>query len=164
MKPLGLVIVLSLLPTALFAQTPVCDPFQIVSLDGRVVTTHDQGDDGPSIGDLRVGERIIGDEDGNPIGEVRWKISVLDPDHDGKPSHNLLRMFFLFENGSILADGIHRPKNDLHDSEKVSAPRTELVILGGTGDFRHARGVIDLLPATDGNPEHVHYQVDVSCD
>lgn len=164
MKRFELIIILCLIPTALFAKTPMCESFRIISLDGRVVTTHDQGDEGPSIGDLRIGERIIGDEEGNPIGEVRWKISLLDPDHDGKPSHNLLRMFFLFENGSILADGIHSPKNGLHDSERVSAPRTELVVLGGTGAFRHARGVIELLPSTDGNPEHVHYQVDVSCD
>ncbi|MEP3276817.1 MAG: hypothetical protein ABJN26_15940 [Stappiaceae bacterium] len=75
----------------------------------------------------------------------------------------LLRMFFLFEGGSVLADGILTPRNDLHDAEKVSAPRTELVVLGGTGTFRHARGVIDLLPAPDGNPEHVTYKMDISC-
>lgn len=164
MKQFALAAALTLIPTTLLAQSPVCEPFEIVSLDGRIVTTHDEGDEGPSISDIRVGERNIGDKDGNPIGEVRWKISLLDPDHDGSPSHNLLRMFFLFENGSILADGIHSPKNTLHDSEKVSAPRTELVILGGTGEFRHARGVIDLVPAADGDPEHVHYQVDISCN
>ncbi|MEM9629709.1 MAG: hypothetical protein AAGA50_00190 [Pseudomonadota bacterium] len=163
MKRLGLMLISLLFPVAAFAQTPTCEPFEIVSLDGRVVATHDEGDKGPSIGDIRVGERIIGDKEGRPIGEVRWKISLLDPDHDGKPSHNLLRMFFLFDNGSILADGIHTPRNDIHDSEKVSAPKTELVVLGGTGAFRHARGVIDLLPADDGNPEHVRYEVDISC-
>lgn len=163
MKRLGLFLISTLVPTALFAQTPTCEPFQIVSLDGRTVATHDEGDEGPSIGDIRVGERIIGDKDGRSIGEVRWKISLLDPDHGGKPTHNMLRMFFLFESGTILADGVHRPKSDLFDTEKVSAPKTELVILGGTGDFKHGHGVIELLPSADGNPEQVLYQVDVSC-
>lgn len=84
---------------------------------------------------------------------------MLDPDHEGKPSHNLARVFFLLENGSILAYGIITPVYEMHDSEKISAPRTELVVLGGTGDFRHARGVIELLTAADGNPEQVHYRL-----
>lgn len=151
-------------PFAAVAQN-ACEPFELTSLDGRIVKTVDEGDEGPSIDDRRVGERIIGDVDKNPVGEVRWQITLLDPDPgpDG-PTHNLLRMFFFFDDGTILAEGVHSPAKHLHDTDQVSAARTELIVLGGTGAFRHAKGMIEMHPGSDGNPGDVVYDVDISCD
>ncbi|XWN33902.1 MAG: hypothetical protein ROR55_12925 [Devosia sp.] len=163
MRRLAVALIALHLPTAAAAQAPSCMPFEITSLGGRVVVTHDQGEPGPGISDMRVGERMIGNKDGNQFGEVRWMITPLYPDHEGSPTHNLLRVFFLFDNGSMIAEGIHTPQREMHDATKVSVPNTELVILGGTGAFQRASGVIDLRPSADGNPEQLSYQVDVSC-
>lgn len=163
MKVAALALGAVLFPMSALAQN-ACAPFDLTSLDGRVVASVDHGEQGHSIDDRRVGERIIGDANGEPIGEVRWQITVLDPDPGDKPTHSLLRMFFFFDEGTLFAEGVHQPQGDLHATDKVSANMTELVVLGGTGVFRHARGVIDMLPAADGNPETLNYAVDVTCD
>ncbi|MEM6464539.1 MAG: hypothetical protein AAF724_21780 [Pseudomonadota bacterium] len=164
MRRTALALAALIAPTGVLAQAPDCTPFTLQALDGRVVKTHDQGDSGPSIGDLRLGERIVGDEDGNPVGELRWVITLLDPDHGGEPTHHLMRMYFLLDSGTIITEGVHALMAQMHDADRVSVAPTEMVILGGTGAFRHARGVVDYMPATDGNPEDVQFGLDISCD
>lgn len=150
-------------PFAALAQE-ACQPFTLTSLEGRIVVTVDLGTEGPSLEDRRVGERIIGDVDRNPVGEVRWEITLLDPDPQGAPTHNLLRMFFFLDNGTILAEGVHTPARHMHNTDKVSINRTELIVLGGTSAFRHAQGMIEMHPDADGDPEHLVYDVDITCE
>ncbi|MEO1733791.1 MAG: hypothetical protein AAFR45_09240 [Pseudomonadota bacterium] len=162
MKLLSAMVCAAVMSAPAFAQS-ACEPFDVTSLDGRIIGAVDAGEAGHSIDDRRVGERPLGDADGTAIGEARWSVTLLDPDPNGQSTHNLVKMYFLLDSGTILSEGVVAPVGDIHVAETVTVPQFELVILGGTGAFKHARGVIRVFPAADGTPDELTYKVDITC-
>ncbi|MEM9224086.1 MAG: hypothetical protein AAGB11_17020 [Pseudomonadota bacterium] len=150
-------------PKAQAQQTFDCAPDALVSLGkSRVVKYYDADPKGVSIGDVRVGKRDLENEDGNSVGELRWRVTPLnagdDPDHVA-----LIRRFFMLPEGMIIAEGIYSPQATINDTSKISITDGVSAVLGGTGKYRSASGVMTVTPRADGEPQKNRYVFDVNC-
>jgi hypothetical protein len=137
--------VLGLNPVAAHSQTTdACASFTVSAGDERSVEYLDQGAEGPSPGDLRVGRRTLVDEAGNPVGYHRWVHIILDaPPGAGERSENYGNHVLNLDEGQIyyqvLAEVVGPPEN----TEQASAGDYTGVVVGGTGAYSFARGTVE---------------------
>ncbi|MEM1129460.1 MAG: hypothetical protein AAGH83_02960 [Pseudomonadota bacterium] len=163
MKDLIGATLLAVMPVAAAAQE-VCAPFTVGTNDERIVETLDAEPEGPSLGDVRLGERPLVDADGTPVGTNRWMVTVLDPDHGGEPSHLLVKNYAIFDTGVLISEIIvTQTVDDIHATDRTIAAESDGVVLGGTGVFASAHGTVRLLRQSDG-PIDLDLQFDISCD
>jgi hypothetical protein len=137
--------VLEFNPVAAHAQmTDACASFTVSAGDERSVEYLDQGDEGPSPGDLRIGRRALVDESGNTVGYHRWVLINLDaPPGSGERSEYYgNHVLNLDDEGQIyyqvLAEVVGPPEN----TEQASTGDYTGVVVGGTGAYSFARGTV----------------------
>ena len=141
-----------------------CAPFTVGTNDERIVVAHDSEPEGPSLGDVRLGERVLVDADGTSVGTSRWTITLLDPDHGGDPSHLLVKSYAIFDSGVLISEHILTQTVDgILTTDLTIARESEGAVLGGTGVFANARGTMTLL-LQGGGPIDLDYLYDISCE
>ena len=130
-----------------------CEAF---TLTAGAKTTHilDNGDDGPSPGDVRVLERDLDDADGTPIGVV-YMVSTLVKVGEGDVHTFAADFSFDLRDGSMSGRSLyHRP----NDTSLYTDPIT-IHITGGAGYYDEVEGVVEV-----SSGEHPTYNFDIDCD
>lgn len=140
-----------------------CEPFSVVSTgDGRTVEYIDHGAPGSSLGDQRIGVRVLTAEDGSPAGTLHWVLTVMHPQPDGTGTVYLELTFFL-PDGELFTKGIRAVTNAPEDTARQSTDRSaQTAIIGGTGAYAGARGTYEQFSSPNGIGET--YVLDISCD
>lgn len=126
---------------------PDCSTFTAF-LDADRIEFIDNGAEGPSAGDQRIGRYFLLDDDGNRIGEMEFVTVVLPPSEDGK-----VKLFatghHTFANGALALSLIYELP-DVTDTSQGGTTDLTHVITGGTGEFAHATGSITITTTADG--------------
>ena len=109
--------------------------------------TVDNGEPGMGVGDERYGRSRLVDENGNEIGQVYWRSSVMPGSKEGAFLMNGHGQT-VFQNGTTT----HRTHYHMSDPAAGGMPIDLRVgaIIGGTGEFAGARGVLTWLPEGQG--------------
>lgn len=137
-----------------------CGPFEVIS-DGseRKVFYLDEGDEGPSVGDKRVGFRVVKDADGNPLGEHQWINQTVLLDASGNPSRTMETHAVTLEDGQLFYSVANKLISPPALTERPSVPDHVGVVTGGSGVYASATGTVSI--AFDGNG--ISYSFDISC-
>lgn len=138
------------------AAQSACVTFEVYAHpDDREATYVDNGDDGLSTGDQRIGSRGLVDENGETVGRMRWVTTVLVPgDEPAESSQRVAE----FASGRIFATAANSPTRPFEDASTM-AITAESAIVGGTGVFSHAHGVI-VFDQSDNSK----FTFDMACD
>ena len=142
-----------------------CGAFEVHSTgENRKVSYVDNGLDGDSAGDQRIGYRTIRDKDGKEIGAMRWIVTVLEtaPGGEGKGT-GLIRQHFLLPEGEMVVERVYGAGATFSDTEKVTVKGGDLAVVGGTGTFKGAGGIMHKVRDPDGGLG-MTYKFDVACD
>lgn len=142
-----------------------CDPFSfIATAEGRIVSYHQLGRDGPGPGDIRPGVRVLTDADGTHIGQLRWYETLIGPEGEvGAERVSVVRYYVLLSEGTILGEYLNLSERDRPDVTRPPIGTDEVIILGGTGAYAGARGTMRQTVDTDGDPLRVAYDVNFVC-
>lgn len=138
----------SLAPSLHAAAQPVCGEF---SFYGDYVEVHhaDHGESGAGHGDARHGHGQLLDQDGNEIG-LSYFHSVVGPGADEQYFRMIGVAHYEFSNGSIITSSTYELPHPAHNAPPPDSGGYSAVI-GGTGEFAGARGVIQWVDDEDGN-------------
>ncbi len=141
--------------------TDACASFTVSAGDERSVEYLDEGAEGPSPGDLRIGRRALVDEAGDTVGYHRWVLINLDaPPGSGESSEYYGNHVLNLDEGQIyyqvLAEVVGPPEN----TEQASTGDYTGVVVGGTGAYSFARGTVER--SFDGVKGT--FAVEISCD
>lgn len=154
------------LPGGAFAQSGgVCEAFTITTpAEGRIVSYHEVGQDGPGPGDVRPGVRSLVDADGSAIGQLRWYETLIGPEGDpAAGSVSVVRYYLMLPDGTLLAEHLNLADKARSDLARPPIEAGELIILGGTGAYAGARGTMSQKVGADGDPLQVVYTVNLIC-
>lgn len=123
------------------------------------VTFIDNNEEGVGPGDNRVLIHYLSDENGEELGFVHAMSTVLHAPEPGAVT--------MYARGSVHVDGgtLHWTNTstleDPADTSRSTDDTFETVVVGGTGAFRHARGIIHLAPLVDNSYD---MSFDISCE
>ncbi|WP_421725193.1 hypothetical protein [Bauldia sp.] len=134
------------------AQGRACDELTLVSMnDHREVHFVDFDNDGPSIGDRRIGHRRLVDKDGNVIADRVWTVTVQEVDDAGEPTVTASEAVTLFEDGNIFTRVDNRDPVNVDDLTTMhsNAQRPPQAIIGGTGAYAGATGTLEVIRGKD---------------
>lgn len=150
---------------AVAADDRSCGAFEVYSTgENRQVSFVDNGPKGDSMGDQRIGVRTLVDKDGSPIGVMRWIVTVLDAAPEGKDKGiGVIRQHFLMPEGRVVVEQVYGAIADFSSTDKVTVKGGDLAVLGGTGAFETASGVMHKVRDPDGG-FGMTYQFDLICD
>lgn len=138
-----------------------CTPFAAFS-DGseRQVNYVDQGPDGLSVGDRRIGYRAVKSSDGAQIGHHSWINTVVF----ANPDTGIIRSFedhvIRFDDGQVFFSVSNELIRLPSDTAKPSVPDHSGAVTGGTGSYARAQGVVDV--SFEGTA--IEYGFDINCD
>ncbi|MEM7444051.1 MAG: hypothetical protein AAF414_12050 [Pseudomonadota bacterium] len=131
--------------TSAAAQT--CEPFVAHGAgDTRSVSYINVGDPGPSRGDMRLGGRLLVDDDGNQLGAYSWILTMIDqPDEDGRGTVQI-KAYLELAGGQLVLETIVQSTGRLDDTDAVVVrPPIEYDVVGGTGIYETAVGTARLV-------------------
>lgn len=142
-----------------------CEELRITAAgEGRIVSYHEVGPDGPGPGDVRPGLRNLVDDDGNTIGQLRWYETLIGPDGDPDGgSVSVVRYYVMLPEGMILAENLNLAQKPRADLAAPPIEAAHVIILGGTGVYAGARGTMKQTVGVDGDPLKVVYDVEFVC-
>jgi hypothetical protein len=141
--------------------TDACASFTVSAGDERSVEYLDQGAEGPSPGDLRIGRRALVDEAGNPVGHHRWVLMNLDPSSGSGESSEYYGSHVLnLNDGQIYYQVLAEVVGPSQNTEQASTGDYTGVVVGGTGAYSFARGTVER--SFDGVKGT--FAVEISCD
>jgi hypothetical protein len=137
--------VLGLNATAAHSQMiDACASFTVSAGDERSVEYLDEGDEGPSPGDLRIGRRALVDESGNTLGYHRWVLINLDaPPGAGERSEYYGNHVLNLDEGQIYYQVLAQVVGPPEKTEQASTGDYTGVVVGGTGAYSFARGTVE---------------------
>lgn len=120
----------------------------------------DLGEPGPSVGDLSAFSATV-TKDGKAFGRlVGTKILVVLPDTDGVGTYQN-QLTFILDDGTISVAGVQSYPVDTNNAaavKKVIEGTTQRAIVGGTGAYAGAHGVLTTAPQVDGSRnQHFEY-------
>jgi len=123
----------------------------------------DLGEPGPSIGDLSAFNAEV-TKDGKAFGHlVGTKILVVLPGEDGVGTYQN-QLTFVLDDGTITITGIQPYPVDPNNAaavQKVRQGTTQRAIVGGTGAYAGARGVLTTSEEKDGaRTQHLEFTVE----
>lgn len=123
------------------AETDVCLQGVVHTTDaGRQVTYVDTAPEGTSIGDKRIGQKDILDENGEKVGVFRWIATVVQTkEGNGKPVYAVDK-FYEFEDGVLFGRSLDNSHSPVGDTSKVSIVSGHTNIHGGVGRYAGASG------------------------
>jgi hypothetical protein len=141
--------------------TDACASFTVSAGDERSVEYLDQGAEGPSPGDLRIGRRALVDEAGNPVGHHRWVLMNLDASSGSGESSEYYGSHVLnLNDGQIYYQVLAEVVGPSQNTEQASTGDYTGVVVGGTGAYSFARGTVER--SFDGVKGT--FAVEISCD
>ncbi|MEO4040066.1 hypothetical protein AAFN47_00490 [Hoeflea sp. CAU 1731] len=137
-----------------------CESFDVVS-DGskRAVEFVDVNNDGPGVGDYRIGARQLLNADGNPVGETHWTLLLMNSVAGAAPLTSI-QWIFMFEDGEIYSNAVGGGTKTAGETGHPSLSSFRGPVSGGTGAFKGASGVFDGV--IDG--QTITFTFDLSCD
>lgn len=152
--------ILAVTTSAGIAADMACEPFKVVS-DGskRNVEFIDVANDGPGVGDYRVGARQLLDANGNPVGETHWILHLMNSVAGAAPQTSI-KWIFLFEVGQIHSTAIGGGTKTAGETGHPSLTGFHGPIDGGTGVFKGASGALDGV--IEG--QTITFTFDLTCD
>ncbi len=152
--------ILAATTSASLAAGMACEPFEVVS-DGskRNVEFIDVANDGPGVGDYRVGARQLLDAEGNPVGETHWILHLMNSVTGGAPQTSI-KWIFLFEDGQIHSTAIGGGTKTAGETGHPSLSGFHGPIDGGTGAFKGASGALNGV--IEG--QTITFTFDLACD
>ena len=106
----------------------------------------DQGPAGFSKGDSYVSNALLKDAEGAIVGRYQLSCTVTD-EADGTHAFSICTGAAIFEGGTLVTAGAAEltPARQ-PDGSNVPPPETILAIVGGTGEYTHARGQLHSTP------------------
>ena len=142
-----------------------CDPFIAHGPHDQREAHHvDVGNDGPSVGDKVVGQRGLTGEDGKPIGTFQWLATVNELDDSGVPMSSDASVIMTLDRGALFGVGTvrHGRQLETYSEGPGIVPRTTASwdIIGGTGDFSGASGMLTL----EVEDSHNIFRADLTCN
>ena len=139
-----------------------CAPFAVVSTgDNRSVEYIDNGADGHSRGDQRIGVRRLVTETGNPAGELRWILTVLESRGESGGTADV-ELYFAMPDGTLFTKGMRTLTSAPDETAKQSTDRSvQTAVVGGTGVYAGARGAYKQI--SHGNLKET-YLFNITCD
>ncbi|MCP4386528.1 MAG: hypothetical protein GY798_34815 [Hyphomicrobiales bacterium] len=128
---------------------PPCGSFVLQGGDFEYVTI-DAGEPGQSIGDERLGERVLLDTDGNAVGVLRWVSRVVDV-VDGQVHDEvaLNQLVYSLPDRAIHATGQIRYE-DILSRDTQPSDQNSIVVIGGSDAYVRSHGEIDATFTSDG--------------
>lgn len=138
-----------------------CEPFSVKTGDKRVVEYVDNGTEGLSAGDLRLGYRNLVDEEGSEVGSIRWVATVVIQPTPDSPTEMFVEYIFDLNDGHI---NFHHLLQNSGPPTDTSAPSfmtaQPAVVAGGTGHFKGADGSVFITREENA----VRYNIEIECD
>lgn len=138
-----------------------CRPFTMVS-DGsqRTVDHLDFGEEGLGPGDVRMGYRVLANELGVRVGHYRWINTLLDPPSgSGHGSESLMMDVLALKDGQIHTQSLLEVVQRHDDTDKPHPADFTAAVIGGTGAYSAAQGIIDVTI----EDEVLTFAVDIHC-
>ncbi len=139
-----------------------CESMSLFSPDQpREVYFLDLENDKLSVGDKRIGHRILQDSNGNMVGNRVWANTVVEVDGDGKASLTTGESFNIFDDGVMYIASEFGAPRDVRATQTQSFVRdsSKFLIFGGTGAYVGAQGVLE-TEDTDGG---MIYHIKLNC-
>lgn len=139
-----------------------CEYFTVyANLDTFQIEVIDLGDEGPTIGDRRIGFYPLLNKDGEVVGQLDFEAVQMQPDQQGtarSSSHLTLQ----FPSGVIFYRVLpYIPNSGFDDDTVPIAPEETLrIITGGAGTFANASGTVE-FKHSDGMSESA---INVTCE
>ncbi|MEM7694246.1 MAG: hypothetical protein AAF318_07330 [Pseudomonadota bacterium] len=133
-----------------FAQSGVdyCDN-PTLTLGDRVAQHIDHGNDGPSVGDQRVGRTTLRTTDGADAGVMVFHSHMLREAADAEAHLVTGQNIFMTERGNLFTVYAQEsPNQDYGDADHRPHALT-LAVIGGTGAYAGARGEITVAPRAE---------------
>ncbi|MEM7446234.1 MAG: hypothetical protein AAF414_23140, partial [Pseudomonadota bacterium] len=141
------------------AQSPAtCGNFQ-VTLELNHIEYLDDGEEGVSAGDRRVGRFDIFSTSGEPAGDYFFASTTL-PDSDTDGFREIGTARYSFENGTVAVSTFYTLA-DPSNTDRTVTQEFNYPVMGGTGDFVGASGNVHSAPGSDGLRLHTF---DLACD
>lgn len=145
------------------AETDVCAGEKVYTTDaGRQVTFVDAAPEGTSIGDKRIGQKDLLDENGDKVGVFRWIATVVQVGvGESKPVYAVDK-FYEFEEGILIGRSLDNVNSPVGDTSKTSIVSGHTSIHGGVGKYSGASGT----KRHERHPEtgRFTYHFDIDCN
>ena len=142
-----------------------CAPFILYApAEGHRATYIDHHKEGSSIGDHRIGSRVLHKENGDKAGTLRFIGIFLE---DGELSHLAYKSYFELSDGLIITSGLREPYRSPTDENVLPIDTIESVVIGGTNKYRGIEGSVSWVKEHDKDGVHDKagtINFDVSCD
>lgn len=144
--------------TASAQATEACRPFTVMS-DGSNRSADTAEIDGSNIRHL-AGNRSLKHADGSDAGNLYWfGTGRRSADDTGGVSRGTT--ILELSDGTIFYEFVHVHQKQFQDtSQRRTVPGIAGVVIGGTGAYKYARGMVTSKP--DGKA--VVYEIDIKCD
>ncbi len=150
-----LAIAVSLAVPSLAAGAPSCGAFFLTGGE-KTINLVDNPPKGLSIGDVRAGSRALLGADGSPVADVRFVATVTATATARHGSVLASQYFITFDDGWIATQSVYELADATDTSQR--AGDAVLLVTGGMGAFRNARGTVTLKA---GDPPT--YVFDLTC-
>ena len=130
------------------AAQPVCGEFSFYN-DYIEVHLADHGEPGPGQGDARHGHTRLLDENGDEMG-LSYFHSVVGPGSDERYFRMIGTGHYEFPNGTIVTSSTYTLPNPAYNAPPPDTGGASSAVIGGTGEFAGARGVVRWVHEEDG--------------
>jgi hypothetical protein len=110
-----------------------------------------------SVGDKRIGHRILQNSNGDTVGNRVWANTVVEVGDDGKASLTTGESFNIFDDGVMYIAsefGIPRDVKATH-TQSFNRDSSKFLIFGGTGAYVDAQGVLETEDTDGGMIYHI---------
>ncbi len=125
---------------------PPCGTFTLYG-DAFEIVPLDLAEKGRTVGDERIGERVLKDADGNEVVMIRWVSTVVDTEAgDGDDTVALNQNVYNLPDGTIHATGQYffetfmNPQTQPETNEPES--KNAIAVVGGTGAYAGSEGEV----------------------
>ena len=156
LRTIGLSLTLLVLPAGASQAVdmkPLCGSFELIG-GHKDVAFVDNGENDVDIGDRRAGWRQLNDNDGNPVGEVHFAVTVTKAAENGDTV--IGNYVIALPQGWLTAETLYerRTASDVGQSAASAA----LVVTGGIGPYGGVTGLIEIEPG-----DAPVYRFDIAC-
>ena len=133
-----------------------CGSFSLTGGE-KAIDVVDNPPEGPSLGDVRVGNRKLLDKDGNPVADVNFSatLTALPTATTGSVFSSIY--FIKFADGWISFTSLYELSDATDTSQR--AANSLMLVSAGTGAFENAKGKVEIMA---GDPPT--YVFELNCE